>query len=130
MAKKLDVRRLTVTVLLLTLLAASGCAGGADPHETQEQDILAAVQVYLREQRSMNPDGMSMKITQLELDGDEAQATIEFTSPNGDSNLEVEYLLSKGQDGWTVTRSPGQGGHGADEEGRAHRGRCGFSGGA
>ncbi len=99
-------------ILLLPALLAPGCAGGSDPRDDREADILAAVQIYLREQRSMNPDGMGMEITHLVLQGDQAQATIQFSSLDGGSSLKVQYLLSQGEDGWTVTGSQGQGGHG------------------
>ncbi len=105
-------RTIALTILLLPALLAPGCAGGSDPRDDREADILAAVQIYLREQRHMNPDGMGMEITHLVLEGDQAQATIQFTSLDGGSNLEVQYLLNRGEDGWTVTGSQGQGGHG------------------
>ena len=105
-------RSIALTILLLPALLAPGCAGGSDPRDDREADILAAVQIYLREQRNMNPDGMGMEITHLVLEGDQAQATIQFSSLDGGSSLEVQYLLSQGEDGWTVTGSQGQGGHG------------------
>ncbi len=105
-------RTIALTILLLPALLAPGCAGGSDPRDDREADILAAVQIYLREQRHMNPDGMGMEITHLVLEGDQAQATIQFTSLDGGSNLEVQYLLNRGEDGWTVTDSQGQGSHG------------------
>ncbi len=105
-------RSIALTILLLPALLAPGCAGGSDPRDDQEADILAAVQIYLREQRNMNPDEMRLEITHLVLEGDQAQATIRFSSLDGSSNLEVRYLLNQGADGWTVTGSPGQGGHG------------------
>ena len=103
---------IALTILLLPALLAPGCAGGSDPRDNREADILVAVQIYLREQRNMNPDGMGMQITHLVLEGDQAQATIQFSSLDGGSNLEVQYLLIRGEDGWTVTGSQGQGGHG------------------
>ncbi len=105
-------RTIALTILLLPALLTPGCAGGSDPRDDREADILAAVQIYLREQRNMNPDGMSMEITHLVLEGNQAQATIQFGSLDGSSNLEVRYLLNRGEDGWTVTGTPGQGGHG------------------
>jgi hypothetical protein len=101
-----------LTILLISALLAPGCTGGSDPRDNREADILVAVQIYLREQRNMNPDGMGMQITHLVLEGDQAQATIQFSSLDGGSNLEVQYLLIRGEDGWTVTGSQGQGGHG------------------
>jgi len=110
---RIRTRSFAVMVLLLPALLVTGCAGGgADPRETQEEDILAAVQIYLREERGMNPDGMGMQLTNLAVDGDQAQATVQFTSPDGGSNLEVQYQLSRGEEGWTVTGSAGQSGHG------------------
>ncbi len=115
-------RTIALTILLLPALLAPGCAGGSD--DDREADILAAVQIYLREQRNMNPDGMGMQITHLVLEGDQAQATIQFSSLDGGSNLEVQYLLNRGEDGWTVTNSQGQGGHGEGmPEGHGSQGR-------
>ncbi len=73
-------RSIALTILLLPALLAPGCAGGSDPRDDQEADILAAVQIYLREQRNMNPDEMRLEITHLVLEGDQAQATIRFSS--------------------------------------------------
>lgn len=101
-----------VFLLLLPALLISACAGGSDLHDAQEEDILAAVQIYLRQQRGMNPDSMGMEMIRLELDGNQAQVTIQFTSLDGGDNLEFRYLLSRGDDGWTVDRSQGQSGHG------------------
>ena len=105
-------RTIVLTILLLTALLAPGCAGGSDPREEQEADILAAVQIYLRGQRNMNPAEMGMEITDLVLEGDQAQVTIQFSSLDGSSNLEFRYVLNRDEDGWTVTGSPDQGGHG------------------
>ena len=105
-------RTIVLTILLLTALLAPGCAGSSDPREEQEADILAAVQIHLREQRNMNPAEMGMEITDLVLEGDQAQVTIQFSSLDGSSNLEFRYVLNRDEDGWTVTGSPDQGGHG------------------
>ena len=111
-AMNLSGRTIALTILLLPALLAPGCAGGSDPRDDRQADILAAVQIYLREQRHMNPDGMGMEIIHLVLEGDQAQATIQFSSLDGSSNLEFRYVLNRDEDGWTVTGSPDQGGHG------------------
>jgi hypothetical protein len=100
--------------LLALLLGSLACAGaaGPDPQANQEQDILAAVQIHLRAQGKVNPDSMKMELTSLALDGARAVATIRFTSPDGASNLEVQYELLQEDDGWKVTASGGGGGHG------------------
>jgi len=105
-------RKFALTVLLLAALLIPGCAGGSDPRDNQEEDILAAIQIYLREQRGMNPSEMGMEITHLVLDGDQAQVTIQFSAPGGGNNLEFQYVLNQSDDGWTVDSSQGQGGHG------------------
>ena len=105
-------RTIVLTILLLPALLAPGCAGGSDPRDEREADILAAVQIYLRDQRNMNPGEMGMEIIDLALEGDQAQVTIQFSSLDGSSNLEFRYLLNRDEDGWTVTGSPDQGGHG------------------
>ena len=92
------------------MLGSLACNGASsDPQASQEQDILAAVQIYLRAQGKVNPDAMKMELTNLALDGNRATATIRFTSPDGGSNLEVQYDLLQGEDGWKVTGSGGSG---------------------
>jgi hypothetical protein len=103
---------LALGCVLALLLASIGCSSGPDPQATQEQDILAAVQVYLREQGTVNPDAMQMDVVNLALDGQQAMATVRFTSPDGATNLEMQYQLAQGDDGWKVTGSVSGGGHG------------------
>ena len=105
-AHPLHWRALASALLAISLAAcAGGTAGG------EEEDILAAIQVYLRA-RGLNPDAMNMELAHLALDGDQARASIRFTSADATEGLEFEYELSRSEGSWQVVGSSGGDAHG------------------
>jgi hypothetical protein len=104
--------------VLFLMALPLGCSGAeTDPQAGQEQDILAAVQIYLREEKGIDPGAMSMKITDLAVEGDQARATVLFSSPDAPGGLQFQYTLQQEAGTWKVTGSAGEGAHGAQGEG-------------
>jgi hypothetical protein len=95
----------------LLAISLGACAGGtADSEGGEEEDILAAIQIYLRD-RGLNPDAMNMELAHLTLDGDQARASIRFTSADTTEGLEFEYELSRSEGSWQVVGSSGEDAH-------------------
>jgi hypothetical protein len=95
------------TVLLLVPALLTGCAGSSS--EDREEDILAAVQIYLRQERVVNPDSMQMEVAELTLDGEQARAVVHFDSPDLGQSLRFVYLLERQEGTWKVLSSTSDG---------------------
>ncbi len=78
---------------------------------------MAAVQIYLRQERGVNPDAMQIELAELTLDADQARALIRFESPDLPQGLRFVYLLERREGTWTVTSSSGEGSHGGGSRG-------------
>lgn len=95
----------TCAGILLFVLAA-GCNKAA----RDDNGIRAAVQKHLAANSSLNMAAMDMYVKQVAVNGDRAQAQVEFRLKQGGASMHVVYALERKDDGWTVAHSQPTGG--------------------
>ena len=89
--------------------AAPASAGGSI-NQSDQDAIRAAVRQHLAGNRSINMTAMDMNITQISINGDQAQASVEFRLKQGGTTMEMSYALMRHAGGWLVTKSQPGGG--------------------
>jgi hypothetical protein len=72
--------------------------------------IRFAIQQHLAGNSSLNMAAMDMNLTRISINGDQAQADVEFRLKQGGTTMQVAYSLMRHAGGWLVTSShPGVG---------------------
>ena len=120
-------RVFTAGVLAVTMLGAggfglSGCGHGAAPDsgaslvhglqaQSQEEQIRAAIQAHLKTVSSLNVQAFDTEITNVNVQGDHAQATVNFKVKDGQGVMQFAYQLDRRDGNWTVTQSNPVGAH-------------------
>jgi hypothetical protein len=77
---------------------------------TDEDSIQAAVQQHLAANSNINMAAMDMKVIQTSINGDQAQADVEFRLKQGGTTMQMTYSLVRHAGGWLVTNSHPTGG--------------------
>ncbi len=77
---------------------------------TDEDSIHAAVQQHLAANSNINMAAMDMKVIQTSINGDQAQADVEFRLKQGGTTMQMTYSLMRHAGGWLVTNSHPTGG--------------------
>ena len=94
-----------ILLLGLSLLTATGCK------KTQNQNdaIRAGVVQHLSAVNGLNLDAMDMKITNVTINGNQAQAQVEFhlkSNSSPEAGMKISYNLEKRGDTWVVVKKP------------------------
>lgn len=109
---------------LLLTLASAGChkptAGPSTPSTTtnvssapgsgDREAIAQAIQQHLNDNKGINMAAMDMALTDMSVQGDQAQANAEFRLKQGGASMQMTYFLQRHPGGWIVTRSQPGGG--------------------
>lgn len=99
---------------LFMLLAAALSLAVACKSKTDENEaIRAGVMKHLVALNMLNMSNMDVKVTQVTINGNQAQAQVEIRSKGGDPNapsMQIGYALEKRGDEWIVLKSTGMGG--------------------
>ena len=78
--------------------------------ETDQDAIRTAIQQHLASNGSLNMAAMDMNVVQTSVNGDQAQANVEFRLKQGGTTMQMTYSLIRHAAGWLVTNShPGGG---------------------
>ena len=77
---------------------------------TDEDSIRAAVQLHLAANSNINMAAMDMKVIKTSINGDQAQADVEFRLKQGGTTMQMTYSLVRHAGGWLVTNSHPTGG--------------------
>ncbi len=86
-------------------------ANQATAAPTNDNDaIAAAIRTHLTNNNSINMAAMEMTVTQVNINGDQAQADAEFRLKQGGTSMEMTYFLQRHPGGWIVSRSQPSGG--------------------
>jgi len=86
-------------------------APSGNPASKSDQDAIRdAVQQHLAGNRSINMAAMDMNVTQVSINGDQAQADVEFRLKQGGTTMQMSYSLMRHAGGWLVTKSQPGGG--------------------
>lgn len=124
--------RSLVVAALSSLFFAAGCNKGASPSASpssgsdsaraalaqpgasagkSDQDaIREAVQQHLAGNHSINMTAMDMDVTRISINGDQAQADVEFRLKQGGTTMNMSYVLIRHAGGWLVTKGEPGGG--------------------
>jgi hypothetical protein len=95
-----------VLALAVSLTEASGC------HKTMsDQDLIrAGIRQHLTANRTLNLAVMDYDIRNVTINGDRAQADVEFRLKQGGATMQVTYALARTDDVWRVLKSQPVGG--------------------
>ena len=114
--------KLAVGTLVVGSLALSGCGQGAAPEpgaspvhgvqaQSQEQQIRAAIQAHLTQVSNLNLQSFDTDVTNVQIQGDHAQAQVDFRVKGGTGVMQFAYQLERRDGNWAVTQSNPIGAH-------------------
>jgi len=97
-------------VLLLGIIFALGGVGckKANDAERDREAIRVAIEKYLSGRSSLNREAMEMKIGQVTIEGNTAQAQVEFQAKRPAAagfTMQMQYQLERQEGGWVVRSS-------------------------
>ena len=97
-------------VLLLGIIFALGGVGcrKANDAERDREAIRVAIEKYLSGRSSLNREAMEMKIGQVTIEGNTAQAQVEFQAKGPAAagfTMQMQYQLERQEGGWVVRSS-------------------------
>lgn len=98
-------------IVLLALLATSilGCKNGAHAPQSQaqspEESIRVAIQAHLAHKGTLNLQAFDTDVKQVTIQGDHAQAEVEFRVKGGPGSMQLTYALEKRDGMWSVIES-------------------------
>lgn len=115
------------SVALLLLFISTGCSKNASSPSTpsgatsapsvpnapaaSDRDAIAqAIQQHLSNNKSINMAVMDMNLTDVSINGDQAQANAEFRVKQGGASMLMTYFLERHAGGWIVLRNQPGGG--------------------
>ena len=100
--------------IVLILLAGTILAAGCHQKENSDSDgVRAGILQHLSSVSTLNPSAMDMKITNIDVTGDKAQAVAEFSPKTGavpGAIMRVSYSLEKRAGQWVVVKTNAGGG--------------------
>jgi hypothetical protein len=102
-------RALLATLLGAMLVFASACKSKTD----QNAAIRAGILKHLAALNMLNLNNMDVNVTQVTVNGSQAQAQVEIRAKGGDAGanaMQIGYSLEKQGDEWVVTKNTGMGG--------------------
>ena len=94
--------KIVVTLLLAALLAA-GCSKQSGA--TREALIRDAIQAHLSHNANLNMQAFQTEVKKLNVQGDHAQADVEFHLKDGPGVMQLSYSLEKRGNAWEVVNS-------------------------
>jgi len=103
------------TTLAFSVAVFSGCQqhGKSEPgtpavasaDTSPKAAIQAAIQAHLAHNSNLRLDSFDMEVKQVALDGDHAQAQVEFNAKSGGGTMQLSYALVKREGAWSVVES-------------------------
>ena len=103
-------------------LGLSGCGSGEPPEagtssvhgvqaQSQDQQIRSAIQAHLTQVNNLNLQSFDTDVTNVKIQGDHAQAQVDFHVKGGPGVMQFAYQLERRDGNWTVTQSNPVGAH-------------------
>jgi hypothetical protein len=99
-------KRIFLNVIMLFLVIAAGCS----KTRQDDQAIRAAVQKHLSERGDLNMAGMDVDVKQVKVDGNRAEAQVEFRVKQGGASMQMAYTLERQGEAWVVRSATPAGG--------------------
>lgn len=103
-------RPLVLLVVFALVLGGAGCKKANDAERDREA-IRVAIEKYLSERSDLNRSAMDVKIGQVKIEGNTAQAQVEFQAKGAAAGfaMQMDYALERQGDGWVVRSSKASG---------------------
>lgn len=93
----------SATVLILSALAVfTGCKKNT---VTQGDEIRTAIKAHLARRGTLNLQSFDMDVKQVSVQGDRAQARVEYRVKNGLGMMQLTYALEKRGGSWAIVES-------------------------
>ena len=86
------------------------CAGGCKKAASDQDAIRASIAQHLKENSTLNVAAMDMDVRQVTVNGDRAQAQVQFRLKQGGAAMQVAYNLERRDGVWSVLKSEPAGG--------------------
>src|SRR5690348_7266919 len=113
---------LAALTLTMGSLGLSGCGSGEAPEagtspvhgvqgQSQDQQIRSAIQAHLTQVNNLNLQSFDTDVTNVQIQGDHAQAQVDFHVKGGPGVMQFAYQLERRGGNWTVTQSNPIGAH-------------------
>ncbi len=96
---------LLAVVATLVLGCKNGSGAGNSQAQTAENAVRAAIQDHLVHQGNLNLQAFDTDVKKVTVQGDHAQAEVEFRLKNGPGAMQLNYSLEKHDGAWSVTSS-------------------------
>lgn len=110
-------KKIALLALLTALGLVLGCKSGAgvaqQRTQTPEDSVRAAIQDHLAHDSNLNLQAFDTDVKKVTIQGDQAQAEVEFRLKNGPGAMQLNYALQKRDGAWSVVDSDAAGSHSA-----------------
>jgi hypothetical protein len=108
--------RVYIAVLIATIAVLTGCQHRgtssnlsgvtlADASASPDAAIRTAIRAHVAHNPNLNPNAFDTEVKRVTLDGDHAQAEVEFHVKNGSGVMQLTYALAKQNGAWAVIES-------------------------
>lgn len=104
-----------ISVLAVLCAFAAGCGKSVSDQDA----IRASIEKHLNARADLNLSAMDREVKTVTVNGDHANAQVEFRLKGGDARMEIEYALQRQGKDWTVLSSQPMG-MGGDHSGMEH----------
>lgn len=84
--------------------AAKPKPAAAPAGDTAEAEIEAAIRSYLAGRPGLNMENMTVEFGEIKVQGQQAEADVQFRSKDGQGEMGMHYSLAKEGDQWVVQR--------------------------
>ncbi|MGH9775434.1 MAG: hypothetical protein ACRD50_10865 [Candidatus Acidiferrales bacterium] len=101
---------LAITAIGLLLMSAGGCAKTSATPKSDRDAVSAAVQKHLSSLTTINMAAMDSSVSDITINGDQAQANVEFRLKQGGTTMQITYFLERHAGDWVVIRNSPAGG--------------------
>src|ERR1700722_16814849 len=99
--------RIAVLIVASLSLALAGCGKKTDPAQEAEAQIRAVIQSRVTGNSNLNAQAFDTVVNSVTINGDHAQAQVDFRLKNGPGAMKLNYQLEKRDGTWVVTdRNP------------------------
>lgn len=101
-------KKMALFAVMAMLLLSCKNSTGAQQKGAQEA-IRVAIQDHLAHDTNLNLQSLDTDVKQVTVQGDHAQADVEFRIKGGPGAMQLTYSLEKRDGGWTVTNTDAAG---------------------
>lgn len=88
--------------MALVLLATVGCQDEPSPALESKDSVEAAIRDYLSQRQDLALDNMTVEVTEVEFQGETAEAEVIFRTKSGQGQMLFHYTLRRVGNHWVV----------------------------